>query len=242
MLDAFLDLEMREMLIAYTMSYFVMYIALIPFVSETNVPEGGKMMAPRKLVYVCLVHSTIAVTGALYVLMRTDPGADPMALIPEGSEPFLRCTMGYLIFDVMFMVWNRRNVPLENTVMLHHANTFAALFLADYYKVGLYFCAYLALNEASSIPMHLMRLTSIRQLKAVLKILFALSFVLFRTFMLPVLLYCLEMYYIQDSKVDKSVVQMERISFYFHVGINWYWTYMVIRMASKSKSSKSKDK
>jgi hypothetical protein len=242
MLDLFLDLELRDMIIAYILIFFVMYIVMIPFVTEVATPEGGKVMAPRKLVYVCLVHSTMAVFGSCYVLYNTDPGADPMALVPVGSKPFLRCTLGYLVFDVLFMVWNRSNVPLESTVMVHHANTFLAIFLADYNDVGLYFCGFLALNEASSIPMHIMRLTSSRKLKSVLKIVFALSFLTFRTIMLPVLLYYMEKYYINNSSVDMAVIQMERKSFYLHLVINWYWTYMVIKMAMKSKAVKSKEK
>lgn len=243
MLDLFLNLELRDMIIAYILIFFVMYIAMIPFVNETATPQGSKVMAPRKLVYVCLVHSSIAVVGACYVIFTNmDPGDDPMALVPVGSRPFLRCTMGYLIFDVLFMVWNRSNVPLESTVMVHHANTFLAIFLADYYSVGLYFVGYLALNEASSLPMHVMRLTSSRKLKSVLKIVFALSFLTFRTILLPVLLYYMEKYYIHNSNVDMTVIQMERKSFYLHLAINWYWTYMVFKMAMKSKTVKPKEK
>jgi hypothetical protein len=242
MLDLFLNLEQRDMIIAYVLIFFVMYVAMVPFVTEMATPEGGKVMAPRKLVYVCLVHSSVAVFGACYVIFNTDPGSDPMALSPDGSKPFLRCTLGYLFFDVLFMVWNRSNVPLESTVMVHHANTFFAIFTADYYDVGLYFCGYLALNEASSIPMHIMRLTSSRKLKSVLKIVFALSFLIFRTIMLPVILYLMEKYYINHSSVDMAVIQMERKSFYLHLAINWYWTYMVIKMAMKPKTVKPKEK
>jgi hypothetical protein len=242
MLDLLLSLSQRDMILSYIVFFFVVYIAMVPFVSEAVTPEGGKVMSPRKLVWVCLIHSTIAVIGACYVILNTDPGSDPMALVPDGSKPFLRCTLGYLVFDVLFMTWNRKNVPLESTVMVHHANTFFAIFIADYYNVGLYFCGYLALNEASSIPMHIMRLTSSRRLKSVLKIVFALSFLTFRTIMLPVLLYIMEKEYISSSSVDMSVIQMERKSFYLHLAINWYWTYMVIKMAMKSKTVKPKEK
>lgn len=240
-MDILLSLGQRDMILAYILFFLVLYIVMIPFVSEQATAESGKMMSPRKLVWVCLIHSTVAVIGACHVIFNTDPGSDPMALVPDGSKPFLRCTLGYLVFDVLFMVWNRKNVPLESTVMVHHANTFFAIFVADYYDVGLYFCGFLALNEASSIPMHIMRLTSSRTLKSVLKVVFAISFIAFRTVMLPVLLYCMEKYYISSSSVDQSVIQMERKSFYLHLAINWYWTYMVVKMAMKSKPAKPKE-
>lgn len=237
-LSHFLELGMRDMISLYVVLFFLLYALLGPLVTEPATPEGGKKMSPRKLVIVCLVHSTIAVVGACYVLFRTSPGDDPMSLIPAGSEPFLRCTLGYLVFDIIFMVWNRKNVPLEASVILHHVNTFFAIFIADYYKVGLYFCGYLALNEASSLPMHVMRLISNRAAKSILKVVFAISFILFRTLMLPALLYHLEVNVIENSTVDRTVVEMERKAFWLHVAINWYWTYMVVRMAMKSKSPK----
>ena len=127
MLDLFLSLSQRDMIVAYVVLFFVIYIVMVPFVTEVAVTEGAKIMSPRKLVWVCLVHSTIAVIGACYVIFNTDPGSDPMALVPDASKPFLRCTLGYLVFDVLFMIWNRKNVPLESTVMLHHVNTFYAM-------------------------------------------------------------------------------------------------------------------
>jgi hypothetical protein len=147
MLDILLNLNMRDMIIAYIVFFFLQYVMMIPFVWDPPTPVGVKIAAPRKLIFVCLVHSTVAVIGSAFVIFNTDAGSDPMHVVPKGSELFLRCTMGYLIFDVLFMVCNRQNVPLEATVIVHHANTFFALFVADYYNVGLYFCGYLTLNE-----------------------------------------------------------------------------------------------
>lgn len=207
--------------------FFVLYIFSKFFIKDNK--KNSLKNSSKNTYLICLFHAIYISYNACKILYNYnyDFSKSIVEQYPEANNLIL-FLVSYLIFDIIIMIY-------ENTValdfMIHHISCSLILYLIVINNRFLYYGLILLTSEISSIPLNIIKITKNKKIKKINYILFAITFFIFRTILIPIIYLNSIINYKNIIKDNLTIICF--LLFTIHLLVNIYWTSKIIKIIKR---------